>query len=49
MLVMLIGAGDLDTLIRCKDRNEALQEMYQRAVAPRFGVLDAERLEPLMR
>ena len=27
MLVVLIGAGDLDDLIRCKDRNEALKEM----------------------
>ncbi len=36
MLVVLIGAGDLDHLIRSKDRGEALKEMHRRAVAAAF-------------
>jgi CheY-like chemotaxis protein len=36
MLVVVIGAGDLDELVRCKDRNEALKEMHRRAVAVAF-------------
>jgi CheY-like chemotaxis protein len=36
MLVVLIGAGDLDNLIRCNDRNEALKEMHRRAVTATF-------------
>jgi CheY-like chemotaxis protein len=32
MLVMLLRAGDLDELVRAKDRNEALKEMHRRAV-----------------
>jgi hypothetical protein len=35
MLVVLLGAGDLDDLVRSKDRNEALKEMHRRAVVPR--------------
>ena len=46
MLVLLIGAGDLEDLIRCKDRSEALKEMHQRAVAPRFDRTDDEEASP---
>jgi hypothetical protein len=42
MLVVVIGAGDLDELIRCKDRNEALKEMHRRAVAAAFDRRDDE-------
>lgn len=42
MLVVLIGAGDLDELIRCKDRSAALKEMHQRAVAAAFDRRDDE-------
>jgi hypothetical protein len=36
MLVVLVGASELDDLIRRKDRNEALKEMHRRAVAAAF-------------
>jgi hypothetical protein len=32
VLVVLIGAGDLDQVVRSKERNEALKEMHRRAV-----------------
>lgn len=37
MLVVLVGASELDDLIRRKDRNEALKEMHRRAVAAAFN------------
>ena len=43
---MLIGAGDLDTLIRCKDRSETLKEMHQRAVVPGFDRTDDKEASP---
>jgi CheY-like chemotaxis protein len=46
MLVVLIGAGDLDDLIRCKDRSEALKEMHRRAVAAAFDRKDDEEPSP---
>lgn len=36
MLVVLVGASELDDLVRRKDRNEALKEMHRRAVAAAF-------------
>jgi len=36
MLVVLVGANELDDLVRRKDRNEALKEMHRRAVAAAF-------------
>jgi CheY-like chemotaxis protein len=42
MLVVLIRAGDLDELIRCKDRSEVLKEMHRRAVAAAFERRDEE-------
>jgi len=44
--VVLIGAGDLDTLIRCKDRSETLKEMHQRAVVPGFDRTDDKEASP---
>jgi CheY-like chemotaxis protein len=41
-LVILIGAGDLDELIRRQDRGEALKEMHRRAVAAAFERKDDE-------
>lgn len=46
MLVVLIAAGDLDTLIRSKDRSEALKEMHQRAIALRFDRTDDKKASP---
>jgi len=46
MLVLLIGAGELDDLIRCKDRSEALKEMHRRAVGGAFDRTDDEEASP---
>jgi len=40
MLVVLIGAGDLEDLIHCNDRSEALKEMHRRAVTSAFDRTD---------
>jgi CheY-like chemotaxis protein len=42
MLVVLISPGDLDELIRRKDRSEALKEMHRRAVVGAFERSDEE-------
>lgn len=36
VLVVLVGANEVDDLIRRRDRNEALKEMHRRAVAAAF-------------
>jgi CheY-like chemotaxis protein len=43
MLVVLIGANELDDLIRRKDRSEALKDMHRRAVAAAFDVIDDDK------
>jgi hypothetical protein len=40
-LVILVGPGDLDDLIKRTDRSEALKEMHRRAVAAAFDTSDA--------
>jgi CheY-like chemotaxis protein len=46
MLVVLVGANELDDLIRRKDRNEALKEMHRRAVAAAFDRRNNEETSP---
>ncbi|WP_437923328.1 response regulator [Sorangium sp. So ce291] len=42
MLVVLIGPGDLDELVRRQDRSDALQELHRRAVVAAFERKDGD-------
>jgi len=42
MMVVLIGPGDLDELVRRQDRSEALKEMHRRAVVAAFERKDGD-------
>lgn len=46
VLVVLVGASELDDLVRRKDRNEALKEMHRRAVAAAFDRRSNEESSP---
>lgn len=46
VLVVLVGANELDDLVRRKDRNEALKEMHRRAVAAAFDRRNNEESSP---
>ncbi|WP_437629833.1 response regulator [Sorangium sp. So ce854] len=46
MLVVLIGPGDLDELVRRQDRSDALKEMHRRAVVAAFERKDDGEAPP---
>lgn len=46
MLVVRIGPGDLDALVRRQDRSDALKEMHRRAVVAAFERKDDGEAPP---